>query len=65
VQQITSSGPSGTTTSTYGYDPDGNTTRRPSTSGNQTLDWDAEGLLSKVTENGKVTSFVYDADATS
>jgi len=62
VAQIASTGPNGTTTASYGYDPTGNTTRRPGASGGQALEWDAEGLLSTVTENGKTTSYVYDAE---
>ena len=47
----------GTKVDSYGYDQSGNTTSRKG----QTLEWDAEGQLAKVTENGKTTSFVYDA----
>ncbi|MFD2354103.1 hypothetical protein ACFSTC_39700 [Nonomuraea ferruginea] len=39
-----------------------NTTRRKVGNADQTLVWDAEGNLESVTEAGKVTSFVYDAD---
>nr|CEL14161.1 FIG01288243: hypothetical protein [Kibdelosporangium sp. MJ126-NF4]CTQ88528.1 FIG01288243: hypothetical protein [Kibdelosporangium sp. MJ126-NF4] len=42
----------------YGYDATGNTTARKG----QALEWDAEGLLAKVTESGKSTSFVYDSN---
>ncbi|MGW4798359.1 type IV secretion protein Rhs, partial [Nonomuraea sp. NPDC004297] len=45
-------------TDTYAYDPAGNTTGRPG----QVLEWDAEGLLTKVAEGTAVTSFVHDAD---
>ncbi|MFG3661309.1 RHS repeat domain-containing protein [Streptomyces sp. NPDC047706] len=42
----------------YGYDATGNTTTR----GGQSLEWDAEGHLAKVTEGGKVTEYLYGAD---
>ncbi|NUW39836.1 RHS repeat-associated core domain-containing protein [Nonomuraea rhodomycinica] len=46
----------------FEYDPTGNTTRRKVGTSDQTLTWDAEGNLESVTEAGKTTSFVYDAD---
>ncbi|GAA1995606.1 RHS repeat-associated core domain-containing protein [Catenulispora subtropica] len=50
---------------TYGYDPAGNTTSRPSPSGTDGLNWNAEGRLDNETTapgGGTVkTSFVYDA----
>lgn len=42
---------------TYGYDAAGNTTVR----GAQRLTWDERGHLSRVTEDGAETTFVYDA----
>ncbi len=63
VNKVTTTGPSGTRVDEYGYDEAGNTTTRKLASGvNQTLEWDAEGALAKVTDNGKVTSYLYDAD---
>ncbi|MEV4313813.1 hypothetical protein [Actinocrispum sp. NPDC049592] len=54
--------PAPSTLDEFGYDAAGNTTRRKVGSSNQTLDWDLEGRLSKVTEPGKKdTSFIYDA----
>ncbi|MFI6316779.1 RHS repeat-associated core domain-containing protein [Nonomuraea sp. NPDC050556] len=44
---------------TFGYDAAGNTTRRVTASGEQTLTWNAEGKLA-ATQNG--SSFLYDAD---
>src|SRR5262249_28021368 len=44
------------------YDAAGNTTRRKVGTSDQSLVWDAEGNLASVTEAGKVTSYVYDAD---
>ncbi|WP_143671768.1 hypothetical protein [Streptomyces caniscabiei] len=35
---------------------------RPGKSGTQTLDWSAEGKLSKLTENGVTTDCLYSAD---
>jgi len=46
----------------FAYDAAGNTTRRKVGAADQSLVWDAEGNLESVTEAGKVTSFVYDAD---
>ncbi|MFG1702909.1 RHS repeat domain-containing protein [Nonomuraea sp. M3C6] len=46
----------------FAYDEAGNTTRRKVGSSDQSLVWDSEGNLESVTEAGKTTSFVYDAD---
>lgn len=46
----------------FEYDDAGNTTRRKVGNSDQSLVWDAEGNLESVTEAGKTTSFVYDAD---
>ncbi|WP_432157750.1 RHS repeat-associated core domain-containing protein [Streptomyces sp. bgisy153] len=59
----------GTTTGTdcttpqrsYSYDAIGNTIKRPGPAAGQDLLWSDEGQLSKVTENGKSTDYVYDA----
>jgi RHS repeat-associated protein len=51
-------GPAGSQREEFRYDASGNTTVR----GGEQLDWDAEGHLAKVTDNDKVTEFVYDAD---
>ncbi|MFI1399558.1 polymorphic toxin-type HINT domain-containing protein [Streptomyces sp. NPDC020681] len=56
------------TLDSYTYDKSGNTTSRVQGSGSsQTLEWDAEGRLAKVTEPveggpAKVSEYVYDAD---
>lgn len=60
-------GPTGTAKNTYAYDATGNTKARVLAGDKQTLTWDAEGHLAKVTEpdgNGgtKTTEYVYDAD---
>ncbi|MEV0926773.1 RHS repeat-associated core domain-containing protein [Streptomyces spongiicola] len=48
----------------YGYDATGNTTKRPGKTGNQDLAWSEEGKLAKLTESGKSTDYLYDADGT-
>ncbi|MFE0210329.1 RHS repeat-associated core domain-containing protein [Streptomyces sp. NPDC059001] len=48
----------------YGYDATGNTTKRPGKTGGQDLAWSEEGKLAKLTESGKSTDYVYDADGT-
>ncbi|MEW2518251.1 RHS repeat domain-containing protein [Actinacidiphila alni] len=48
-------------TAGYGYDATGNTTERPGTSGQQSLQWNAEGDLTRTTEGAKTTDYVYDA----
>ncbi|MFE5093344.1 polymorphic toxin-type HINT domain-containing protein [Streptomyces sp. NPDC056638] len=57
LTSVTTQAPSGTTTNDYVYDPSGNNTTRPG----QDLTWDAEGHLATVTENGKTTTYLYDA----
>ncbi|CNG76713.1 Cell wall-associated polypeptide CWBP200 [Mycobacterium tuberculosis] len=66
LTQVSQTGPTGQRTDTYAYDATGNTTKRaidasPTNTG-QTFEWDTEGELSKVTENGNDVTFVYDAD---
>ncbi|MFE3638159.1 RHS repeat-associated core domain-containing protein, partial [Streptomyces sp. NPDC059168] len=46
---------------TYTYDSTGNTTSRPGPSAQQTLAWNTEGDLAKLTEGTKETSYLYDA----
>ncbi|WP_433272144.1 RHS repeat-associated core domain-containing protein [Actinosynnema sp. CS-041913] len=47
----------------YGYDQAGNTVERRTPAGNQTLVWDSEGELVKVTDDKKgETAFVYSAE---
>ncbi|MGW7169382.1 polymorphic toxin-type HINT domain-containing protein [Streptomyces sp. NPDC054884] len=47
---------------TYTYDKSGNTAVRPGASGAQTLAWSTEGQLSKLTENGASTDYLYSPD---
>ncbi|MCT9080259.1 RHS repeat-associated core domain-containing protein [Streptomyces fulvoviolaceus] len=59
----TSTTGSTTTDTSYTYDASGNTHTRTVDGKTQTLDWDAEGHLSKVTNaDGISASYVYDAD---
>jgi RHS repeat-associated protein len=51
-----------TTLDEYGYDATGNTTSRVLAGEGQALEWDPEDNLTKVTENGQETSYVYTAD---
>ncbi|WP_245589521.1 RHS repeat-associated core domain-containing protein [Amycolatopsis balhimycina] len=61
VQSVKTEGTQGgPSTTTYGYDAAGNTTARAG----QQLEWDAEGHLTKVTEAGVSTEFLYDASGT-
>jgi RHS repeat-associated protein len=51
-----------TGTSSYAYDPAGNTTtRNVMAQPGQTLTWDAEGHLATLTANGQTTTYIYDA----
>ncbi|MEV7427716.1 RHS repeat-associated core domain-containing protein [Streptomyces sp. NPDC091212] len=50
------------TTSRYEYDPAGNTTQRVTGGQTQDLTWDSEGHLATLTEAGRTTSYLYDAD---
>jgi RHS repeat-associated protein len=64
VTGVTTSGPSGTSASSYGYDAAGNMSSRTRGGDTETLDWDAEGELSNVSGVGgaNATSYVYSAD---
>lgn len=61
LTKVAQTGPTART-DTFTYDNIGNTTKRVIGTTTQTLDWNAEGDLVKVTEGTKVTEFVYDAD---
>jgi RHS repeat-associated protein len=62
LTSVTQTGGAGDRVESYGYDATGNTTSRKIGTSDQTLEWDTEGRLSKVTEGAKVTSYLYDAD---
>ncbi|WP_181448570.1 RHS repeat-associated core domain-containing protein [Nonomuraea aridisoli] len=59
---VTQTGGAGNRTDEFGYDDVGNMIRRAIGDAEQTLEWDVEGRLSKVTQGTSVTSFLYDAD---
>ncbi|WP_234329526.1 MULTISPECIES: RHS repeat-associated core domain-containing protein [unclassified Streptomyces] len=52
----------GARTGTYTYDNSGNTTSRPGPTAQQTLTWNTEGDLTKLTESTKETGYLYDAN---
>ncbi|WP_188195970.1 polymorphic toxin-type HINT domain-containing protein [Nonomuraea sp. SYSU D8015] len=62
LTQATTTGPGGTRLDTYSHDAAGNMEVRKLGSAEQRLEWDSEGRLTKVTEGGKATAFLYDAD---
>lgn len=55
-------GPNNGQTSTFEYDPVGNTTKRTIGTTTQDLAWDPEGHLATLTEAGKTSSYTYDPD---
>ncbi len=57
LASTTTTGPSGTSTDSFGYDAAGNTTSH----GNQTLTWDDEGRMAGVSTPSGATSYTYDA----
>jgi RHS repeat-associated protein len=63
VKSIATTGAAPKPTATYAYDDAGNTTTRPDPTGTgQTLTWDAENKLQKLTNSAGDTSYLYDAD---
>ncbi|MEU8352366.1 sugar-binding protein, partial [Streptomyces sp. NPDC048845] len=58
LTSVTTTDTDGKAADSYTYDQAGNTTTRPG----QTLTWDPEGHLATVTEDGKVTEYLYDTD---
>ncbi|MGW4211690.1 RHS repeat domain-containing protein, partial [Lentzea sp. NPDC004789] len=63
VSKVDTTGPNGTSQDTFGYDAAGNTTSRRISGNTQTLEYDVEGRVSKVTNaDGKVSTYLYDAD---
>ncbi|WP_345041593.1 RHS repeat-associated core domain-containing protein [Streptomyces sannanensis] len=63
MEQVAVTG-SGARTDTFEYDASGNTTRRVTTAGDQSITWDAEGRMASSTVGGKTSTFLYDADGT-
>ncbi len=68
LNEVDTTAPTGTSADYYGYDAAGNTQTRTIGGDQQTLSWDSEGHLTKITAddgNGgtkTVASYVYDAD---
>jgi RHS repeat-associated protein len=67
LTEVNEAGPSGTSKTSYLYDNTGNTTDRVISGTTQTLEWNAEGRVVKVTQpvEGKpaeVTEYVYDTE---
>lgn len=62
LSQVDQTGGAGARTDTYTYDQTGNTaTRKIGTNAAQTLTWDTEGHLEKITDGTKTLSYLYDA----
>ncbi|MFJ4023051.1 polymorphic toxin-type HINT domain-containing protein, partial [Streptomyces hydrogenans] len=61
LAKVTTTGPQGQREELYGYDDAGNTTTRTVQGNTQSLQWDLEGHLEKVTAGTKESSYVYDA----
>ncbi|MDU0294016.1 polymorphic toxin-type HINT domain-containing protein [Saccharothrix longispora] len=60
---VTTVGPNGTSLDTFDYDPTGRTTSRTIGGDTQTLEYDAEGRVSKIVNpDGKESTYLYDAD---
>ncbi len=60
---LTSVTVNGGTAKTYAYDEQGNTTKRYGPTGTaQSLTWDIEGELTRLTEGTKATDYLYDAN---
>ncbi|HEV2885884.1 MAG TPA: RHS repeat-associated core domain-containing protein [Jatrophihabitans sp.] len=63
VQSITTTGPTGTSTTNYGYDTRGNTVSRPGSGGQQTLGWNIEDHLTGLSGGAAgANGYLYDAD---
>jgi len=62
LSSATTTGPSGSTLTTFGYDESGNTTRRTPPTGEHTFSWNNNNRLDTVTSPGGTTKYLYDAD---
>ncbi|NUT97537.1 MAG: hypothetical protein HOY78_36490 [Saccharothrix sp.] len=62
LTSVTTSGPGGSRTDSFTYDSEGNTATRAVDGRDQVFEWAADGELTKVTEGGAETAYVYDAD---
>ncbi|MEU3604672.1 polymorphic toxin-type HINT domain-containing protein [Streptomyces sp. NPDC035033] len=61
LAKVSTTGPQGASEETYGYDDAGNMTSRTFPTKTQSLQWDVEGHLEKVTAGTDQSSYVYDA----
>ncbi|GLY86076.1 RHS repeat-associated core domain-containing protein [Actinoallomurus iriomotensis] len=65
LTKASTTNPSGTSTSTFSYDKNGNTLQRTTPGqGQQSLSWDDSGQLIAVTGSSNGSSYIYDADGT-
>ena len=62
VSKVATTGAAPKPDANYSYDPAGNTTTRPAGGGQQTLDWNVEGKLSKLSTQSGDTTYIYDAE---
>ncbi|WP_157591552.1 RHS repeat domain-containing protein [Saccharothrix syringae] len=63
ARSVTTTGPNGTSLDTFDYDSSGRTTTRRIGGDTQTLEYDAEGHVSKIVNaDGKESTYLYDAD---
>lgn len=58
---VTTTGPAGTATDAFGYDQVSNTTSRTRAGTPETLTWNSEGRLAKITNGSGTTENLYDA----
>ncbi|HEU5474693.1 MAG TPA: RHS repeat-associated core domain-containing protein [Actinophytocola sp.] len=61
LTSTSTTGPTGTVATSYGYDAAGNTTSRTRPGANQTLTWTHTGQPASITTSAGTTSYVYDA----
>ncbi len=59
---VSTTGPAGTTSKTFGYDATGNTNKRTTGGVDEILDWDAEGRLSGSKKGTAESSAIYDTE---
>ena len=62
LSSTSTTGPTGTASTSYRYDADGNTIGRTLPTGSQTLTWDEENHLTTDTTNAGTSTYVYGAD---
>ncbi|GAA3141090.1 RHS repeat-associated core domain-containing protein [Nonomuraea roseoviolacea] len=62
VRSVTTTGPGGSRTDTYGYDARGGSTGRTVGGQAQQLTWDAEGRVASIAAPAGTTGYLYDAD---